>query len=206
MFSSLISKWRNNEMTKSAPERLKEATIEMIVSRGYGNATLIPILERGGLSKGALFHHFKSRDDLTAAAYLDLLDTIINEMEGLAAELKSGGIQTSVFLSKVASLFASDTMIATMEIAIALRVSPNLAELVELKLEKWHKFLDLYWIELFDIPGMPLEIQRTHWLMVMNIFRGIGVQYTFNRNIQNIESVIERIHTTCFENVRIRES
>ncbi|QDG94433.1 TetR/AcrR family transcriptional regulator (plasmid) [Rhizobium sp. NIBRBAC000502774] len=204
--SGLPTVQRLKKMTelKPVPQRLKEAAIEMIVSRGYGNATLVPILERGGLSKGALFHHFKSREELTAAAYADLLDTIMAEMRTHADDLMESKIDLDTFLTKTARLFMSDNMIATMEIALAIRVSPNLADLVGTALEKWEEFLSGYWIEIFDLPNTSVAVQTAHWLMVMDVLRGIGVQYAFNLNDKHIGLVIDRLKFTCFLTAKIR--
>lgn len=190
--------------TKSAPERLKRAAIDVIVDRGYGNATLVPILERVGLSKGALFHHFKSRDELTAAAYRDLLDQVILDMSAIADELRAGKIPLSTFLAKVADIFASDASIATMEIALALRVSPTLAGLVSSNLGRWETFLEGYWTGLFEIPDLELSDQRLRWMTVMNIFRGIGVQYAFGRNTSDRPAILSCLQETFFSGTVLR--
>lgn len=189
---------------KTAPQRLKEAVIETIVARGYGNATLAPILQRGGLSKGALFHHFKSREDLAAAAYADLLSGVMKDMAALAAALRGSDIDLRTFLLGIAKMFSSDTMIATMEIALAVRVSPNLYDLVSERISEWDQFLSVFWGDLFEISDVDEDVQQAHWLMVTDIFRGIGVQYAFNLHAKHIEGIVDRVVTTCFSNVHIR--
>lgn len=190
--------------TKSAPERLKRAAIDVIVDRGYGNATLIPILERVGLSKGALFHHFKSRDELTAAAYRDLLDQVMLDMTGVADELRAGKISLTTFLEKIAAIFASDASIATMEIALALRVSPTLAQLVGSNLGAWETFLERYWTSLFEVPDLDPNGQRLYWLTAMNVFRGLGVQYAFGRNAPDVQGILSCLQKTFFSEVALR--
>mgnify|MGYP002619813730 CR=1 FL=1 len=45
-------------------ERLLEATRSLILEKGCDHLTLNDIMERAGLSKGGIFHHVKSKDDL----------------------------------------------------------------------------------------------------------------------------------------------
>jgi AcrR family transcriptional regulator len=45
-------------------ERLLEATRSLILEKGCDHLTLNDIMERAGLSKGGIFHHVKSKDEL----------------------------------------------------------------------------------------------------------------------------------------------
>lgn len=187
-----------------AAERFKKATIEAIVSRGYGNATLAPILERVGLSKGALFHHFRSRDELTAAAFRDLLNETMVEFADLGNRLRAGELTLSGFLSELDAFYAGDEMIATMEVALALRVSPNLAELLRDSTAEWDAFLESFWPSLFELEGVDAHQQREHWILVMDVFRGIGVQHAFGRTRRDKPVVVRRLEETLFAQARVR--
>ena len=56
---------RNGEATK---ERLIEAALALYAERGYAGTCLDAILERASSSKGAFYHHFDSKEALTARA------------------------------------------------------------------------------------------------------------------------------------------
>lgn len=53
-------------------QRLLDAAADVLVSHGYGSATVEVITEAAGLSRGALYSNFADKDDL----YLDLLDRL----------------------------------------------------------------------------------------------------------------------------------
>lgn len=62
--------------------RLLDAAAEVLVTHGYGAASVEVITEAAGLSRGALYSNFADKDDL----YLDLLDEIErNQIAELAA-------------------------------------------------------------------------------------------------------------------------
>ncbi|MEQ9814306.1 MAG: TetR/AcrR family transcriptional regulator [Azospirillaceae bacterium] len=48
--------------------RLLDAALHVIRSRGYAAATVDDICREAGVTKGAFFHHFKSKEDLAVAA------------------------------------------------------------------------------------------------------------------------------------------
>lgn len=52
----------------STPERLIEATRELLWERGYVGTSPKAILERSGAGQGSMYHHFKGKSDLALAA------------------------------------------------------------------------------------------------------------------------------------------
>jgi TetR/AcrR family transcriptional repressor of nem operon len=51
-----------------ARTRLLEAAMQMIRAQGYAATTVDDICQKAGLTKGAFFHHFRSKEDLAVAA------------------------------------------------------------------------------------------------------------------------------------------
>jgi len=74
--------------------------------------------------------------------------------------------------------FASDLFIGSMEIALAIRVEPDLSELVAEAVERWRHGLNAFWTETFDL-GLPPDQERVHWAMASNLLRGHAFTSTF---------------------------
>ena len=55
---------------RSAATRLAlfRTTLKVLIERGYASLRTAEIVERSGLSKGAMLHHFPTKDDLVIAA------------------------------------------------------------------------------------------------------------------------------------------
>ncbi len=67
-------------------QRLVDAAVEVVRSEGFGAMTTRRILEVAGLSKGALYHYFSSKDDLyeaIAERFVDLDSSLAGELEPL---------------------------------------------------------------------------------------------------------------------------
>ncbi|UCE88988.1 MAG: TetR/AcrR family transcriptional regulator, partial [Pseudomonadota bacterium] len=48
-------------------EKIMNAAEALILERGYGGTSLDAVIERVGMTKGAFFYHFKSKNDLAVA-------------------------------------------------------------------------------------------------------------------------------------------
>ncbi|BBU39209.1 TetR/AcrR family transcriptional regulator [Aeribacillus composti] len=68
---------------------LLDAVKELICEKGCTNTTLNDIMERSGLSKGAIFHYVKSKDELFSWVLEDRLDEINGRFFNKASQKKS---------------------------------------------------------------------------------------------------------------------
>jgi len=69
---------QRSEETRS---RIMEAAIKLFSSRGYNRASVDDICEEAGISKGAFYHHFKSKQALFLALLDEWLQFVDNAIE-----------------------------------------------------------------------------------------------------------------------------
>jgi AcrR family transcriptional regulator len=69
---------QRSEETRS---RIMEAAIKLFSSRGYNKASVDDICEEAGISKGAFYHHFKSKQALFLALLDGWLEFVDNAIE-----------------------------------------------------------------------------------------------------------------------------
>jgi AcrR family transcriptional regulator len=60
-------------MAADTRERILEAALGCFLDAGYEQATIARIRERSGVSNGALFHHFSSKEAIADALYVDAM-------------------------------------------------------------------------------------------------------------------------------------
>jgi TetR/AcrR family transcriptional repressor of nem operon len=58
----------SNRSRRDAKARLLAAALNLIRAKGYSGTSVEDLCQAAGVTKGAFFHHFRSKDDLGAAA------------------------------------------------------------------------------------------------------------------------------------------
>jgi len=64
--------------------RIVAAAVALFAEQGYDATSVNQVVARAGVAKGALYHHFQSKDDLLYEVYRELVD---RQLAGLAAIL-----------------------------------------------------------------------------------------------------------------------
>ncbi len=75
------------ERTRLMRARLLDATVELLVERGFAGTTTTLVSERAGVSRGAQLHHFPTKNDLVVAAVEHLTEVRGAELAAAAAAL-----------------------------------------------------------------------------------------------------------------------
>ena len=73
-------------MTKKVPkdkriEEIVQASVDEFLENGFENASMEAIARRAGLSKGGLYHHFKSKDEILLHASRKLNEPVARMMQ-----------------------------------------------------------------------------------------------------------------------------
>jgi AcrR family transcriptional regulator len=121
------------ERTASTTEKLLDATVGLLIERGYRNTSLPEICKRAGVSRGAQLHHYPTKEALVAAAIEHLLGRRVRELgERLAraAERTPGVFDLGEAASNLWSIYTGDTFYAWLELVVAARTEPDLQALL----------------------------------------------------------------------------
>lgn len=67
------------------PDRLMRVSVELFAEQGYAQTSVQQIVDAAGVTKGALYHYFKSKDDLLFDIYDRLLSLQSEHLTAIAA-------------------------------------------------------------------------------------------------------------------------
>jgi AcrR family transcriptional regulator len=89
-------------------QRIREATIELVVQKGYGGASISSIAHRAGVAEGYLYRFYKSKHELVTELLFSKVAHIIEKLEFL---LNSCTSMKEVIRQLISELFktANDT-------------------------------------------------------------------------------------------------
>ena len=83
-------------------ERIKEATMQMVVDKGFGNASISEIAKKAGVAEGYLYNFYKGKTELVES----LLQFHINELsDKLESLLKSRLTTEELFQQFISEIF-----------------------------------------------------------------------------------------------------
>jgi AcrR family transcriptional regulator len=124
------------ERTAATRAALLEATVDCLVSQGFDRTTTSEVAHRAGVSAGALLHHFPAKADLLCAAVGHLFELRQAEFRKAMANLTPGADRLEAGVDLLWSMFSGPTFVAWLELWIAARCGPALADdVVRLDLE-----------------------------------------------------------------------
>jgi AcrR family transcriptional regulator len=108
------------ERREDTRARLLAATIDCLVEHGYAGTTTQRVQDRAGLSRGALLHHFASKEALLVAAVSHVADAQISAVRAEA----TGGATSEVEL--LHHVMSGPLFLAGLELWQAARTDPAL--------------------------------------------------------------------------------
>jgi len=165
------------ERTRAMRHRLMEATVELLVERGFSGTTTTLVSERAGVSRGAQLHHFPTKNDLVVAAVAHLTEIRGSDLEAAVQRLPEGSDRTEAVVQMLGDHFASPVFTAALELWVAARTDPALQEAVAPLEQKVGRETHRLTVELLGAdesqPGVRELIQAT-----LDLVRGLGLANT----------------------------
>ena len=71
-----MEKTKKQYQSEHTKEQIVSAVIHLLVTKGYGNTSITDISQESGLTKGALYHHFKDKEEVFYRAISYLSDVL----------------------------------------------------------------------------------------------------------------------------------
>lgn len=159
--------------------RLLEATVELLVEKGFGGTTTTLVSERAGVSRGAQLHHFPTKNDLVVAAVTHLTEKRGAELAAAAARLPKGRNRTRAVVEMLGEHFASPVFAAALELWVAARTDPALLEAVAPLEQRVGRETHRLTVQLLGAdesrPGVRELVQAT-----LDLVRGLGLADTIS--------------------------
>jgi AcrR family transcriptional regulator len=158
-------------------QRLMEATVELLVEKGFSGTTTTLVSERAGVSRGAQLHHFPTKNDLVVAAVSHLTEKRGTELAEAAARLPKDRNRTEAVVEMLGEHFASPVFTAALELWVAARTDAALLEAVAPLEQRVGRETHRLTVELLGAdesrPGVRELVQAT-----LDLVRGLGLANT----------------------------
>jgi AcrR family transcriptional regulator len=167
--------------------RLLEATVDLLVERGFTGTSTTLVSERAGVSRGAQLHHFPTKNDLVVAAVEHLTERRGAELAASFAELGAGSLGSGAqrrtrlrrMLEMLGEHFGSPVFAAALELWVAARTDETLLAAVAPLEQRVGRALHRMPVAALGVdesqPGVRELVQAT-----LDLVRGLGLAATIS--------------------------
>ena len=152
------------------------ATIELLHDRGLARTSTPEIARQAGVSRGALTHHFASREAIISASVADLLSRTTRDLHRFAEDFMARGGSSEEIVDYIWTMMSDRLFYVTMEYLPEARHNPEFrADLVSV-VREFHAGLDAVWTALASRTGADPDHTRIVMNATMCLVRGMIAQ------------------------------
>jgi AcrR family transcriptional regulator len=178
--------------SERARRTICEATIACLAERGYAETSINRVVEIAGVSKGALQHHYPSKEELMASTASYLLERPLR-LADLSAEGTSKSSVRKRLLAIWDNLTNTDAYLALLEILIAARTDKVLHARIAADLRASITEIDDHFLPHYrDLSAA----QRNDLLLLMTanrcLMRGLLIEENYGLSKSRQRAVLER--------------
>lgn len=163
---------RREEQAQRSREAILDATITCLAEFGYAETSTSRITEMAGVSRGALTHHFKSKEDLIVETTNKILRPTTNPPR--AARQGSDEDTIRADLTRMwQGMLKSHNIAALVEVLLASRTDTALRERIKPELLDWDQRINASQLQYYQSTRGDDEQMLRLWSMARVFFRGL---------------------------------
>ena len=190
--SQRTSKRRTQEeRSATTQELLMQATIDAMYENGFARLTTADIARRAGVSRGALMHHYASKEDLIVVSYERMLADATREIRSWLGLARAGELMLDDFLDKLWAMYSGKLIFVTLEHITEARHNEPLRQKFMPVVKEFHAALEACWREFFHETGSSTEDPITVLTMTTALFRGIAIQMVLREDAVYFDKLLE---------------
>lgn len=169
---------KQQEKSQRARDAICEAAIESLYKVGYADTTLIRVAEMAGFSKGALQHHFPTKEDLITAT----ADRLLERSVPIPRKRKGELTVAAALLYSWKKMVNTPQYRALLEVLNATRTDKKLQDRLSEKLIAWGLAMDEHAVKTYkSINGTDEDVEAL-MKMTRSFMRGLVIQERYIEN------------------------
>lgn len=170
---------------------LLTATKELLLEEGYARLTTAKVAARAGVSRGALTHHFRSKEHLITTAIDAHLHSVTADLSAFASTLDPETADSDTIVDFLWEMMSNGLFQMTLEYLPETRVNPDFrAEIVPV-VRKFHTELDNVWAILAQRYDLPTATASVLMNMALCLIRGMIAQSVVRFDRPYFEHMLE---------------
>jgi AcrR family transcriptional regulator len=172
--------------------RLLDATIRLLIERGYSNFRTADVAAKAKVSRGAMLHHYRTKDALIAAALEDLYRSTTATSD---ERLEQAGSKVSIrnVLEDSEAYYNSDEFIAMIELVMSAGRNRSLSETIKRITYDYRQPLEERWTQGLAAQGLPETVARDAVWIIQAVIRGMRIRKLVDYDPHQVKRVRELV-------------
>ena len=179
------------ERSADTVARLLDATIDLLHDTGLARLSTAAIAARAGVSRGALTHHFESREAIIAAAVARQLHGCTAALHAMAGNIRRAGGSTDGIVDFIWRMMNDRLFYVTMEYLPEARHNAEFRQRIMPVVKEFHEGLDAVWAELADQTGIAVDQAGVLMSATMCLMRGMIAQTTVKEDPAYFATILD---------------
>jgi len=164
-----------HERTREARARLLQATIDVLMHRGYAGLTTKDVATRAGFSNGALVHHYGTKAELVIAATDAVYAGATRHGEEIAKGALARRDPLAGFVADCMAVYFGRPFFPALEVLVLARTEPTLMAQIEPIMRRYRRDTNQRWLAAFERHGLSLEEAGQVLTLTLNLVRGMAM-------------------------------
>ena len=185
--------------------RLLDAAVDCLVQRGYARTTTHEVAQRAGMTRGALFHHYPTKQRLVTAALAHLDWLRLRDFQRSFAELAPGEDVADRLVETLWSLMHDRRAYAELELLVAARTDPELHAAYTVHSEHREAIARETQRDTLGIRGDESPLARVLRNFVFESLRGLSISILFGEEPDDVQirlDILKDLVRTTLEHAR----
>ncbi|MEQ8935920.1 MAG: TetR/AcrR family transcriptional regulator, partial [Amphiplicatus sp.] len=185
---------RNQEMK----QRLLGAAKAVLRDKGYAAFRVADVCDVAKVSKGALLHHFPTKDELIIGLVNDMYADQETETEIAATESESLTDLLDKLFQESMAFFFSETFAVSLNLTVGVAREPGLRETIFTIIGKFRRNKEAVWVKRFAAAGIPKKKAADAIYIANTTIRGLAVRGVWDENRKRMEEIQAKCKAMIF--------
>ncbi len=171
--------------------RLRAATEDLIAEVGVHAASAAAIALRCGVSRGAMLHHYPTRDDLIIDTAAHFWQRARDSVAALAEDMRKGRTDVASFVGRLyEDVFRANALVTMLDLMVSGRSDTRIGEAVNQILTDLFEAYEALGVQAFQASGLPPERIHVVITLIVSTLRGLRIQDNIHSDEKRVREVL----------------
>src|SRR6516225_1986372 len=164
------------ERTEDTRRKILDASVDLLVTRGYAGFRTADVADSARVSRGALTHHFPSKDELVVAVVEHVFQRASEQARGRATRARPTVDEAvKALLEDSQEFFFSELFLIALDLAIQGRLEGHASQIGQISAAT-RLPVEQSWRTALIESGVPADIADDLLWLTISIVRGLAVR------------------------------